>query len=375
MTPAGNAPGVYVHIPFCLSKCGYCDFLSFAGREEMFEPYAEALIKEMEANSGILPEPADSVYVGGGTPTVLPIKILSRILEKALAFAASPCEITIEANPATISKEGLKALRACGANRLSIGMQSVSDSFLKLLGRAHTFSQFLKVREDALDAGFSNISLDAMYALPGQTLKEWEEALKLAASLSPGHISAYSLSIEEGTPFGKQAQAGLLEKADEETDLAMSHMAAGVLGGFGYEQYEISSYALPGFRSRHNCKYWKRIPTLGLGLGAHSFIGGQRWSNTRSLKEYLSGGFPKCGLEVLSREDEMEETVFLGLRMNEGISLEAFFARFGESFESVFKEPLEKMERLGAVDRAGGRLRLTPRGRDVSNVVLAEFLL
>ncbi|MDR1643567.1 MAG: radical SAM family heme chaperone HemW [Clostridiales bacterium] len=375
--PDGSAPGIYIHIPFCLKKCSYCDFLSFPagpGSGELFRSYTDALIHEMDERCGLLPAPADTIYVGGGTPTVLPLESLSRILEKSFAFATPCCEVTIEANPATISRDALAALRALGANRLSVGMQSIFDDKLKILGRAHTFGQFLESYEDALAAGFDNISLDLMYALPGQTLQEWEESIRLAASLSPRHISAYSLSIEEGTRFWDLAEAGLLQKADEDADLEMSHMAAALLGELGYEQYEISNYAQPGFWSRHNSKYWKRIPTLGLGLGAHSFAGGKRWSNTRDMKEYIDRDFGMRGLEDLSRWDEIQETVFLGLRLNEGISLQDFLDRFGESFESVFKGPLEKMEKLGAVSRAGGRLRLAPRGRDVLNAVMAEFL-
>jgi oxygen-independent coproporphyrinogen-3 oxidase len=374
---AASPPGIYIHIPFCRSKCLYCDFLSFPAKGEHYEAYTEALKNELKMAESYFGAPADTVYVGGGTPTALPINLLASILEAALKYAASGAEVTVEANPATISRKDLSLLRQVGANRISMGMQAAQDHLLEKLGRAHTFGQFMRAHEDAVEAGFDNISLDAMFGLPGQTAIEWEETIKAAISLNPPHVSAYSLAIEEGTPFHRLMEAGAIAPMDEEADRAMFHWAVEALAQAGIRQYEISNFAVPGFESRHNSKYWKRCNTFGFGLGAHSFWEGRRWSNARSLEEYLKAN--GCGTssdaQMLSEKEEMEEFVFLGLRLNEGISFEEFFYSFGTPFDKVYARTIKKLEKLGVLEVCEGRLKLTDKGRDVSNTVLAEFLL
>ncbi len=366
---------IYVHIPFCARKCAYCDFLSFPAGEDVQQAYTKALIKEIQA----LPKeerPVSSVFAGGGTPSLVREDFIEEILDhlrKTYTFSPD-AEITLEANPGTLTKEKLRRYKAAGVNRISLGLQSCEDRELALLGRIHTYRDFLESYARVREAGFSNVNIDLMFALPGQTLKTWVSTLGTVAALSPEHISAYSLIIEEGTPFSKRK----LSLPDEEEEYRMYEETGAVLERYGYRQYEISNYAKEGFPCRHNIGYWKRYDYIGIGLGAASLYLGERFSNTRSMKEYLSmSGEPdKIRRErtVLTRREEMEEFMILGLRMTEGVSEQAFWQQFGEKLDEVYGKVLNKYTDMGFMEQEQGWWRFSRKGIHVSNRILAEFL-
>lgn len=367
---------LYIHIPFCVRKCAYCDFLSAPGSEEAKASYTEALLREIEAVKTEKRE-VSSIFVGGGTPSALSPSLMEDIFEKIHeSFSVAPdAEITIEANPGTLSKEKLFLYKNAGINRLSLGLQSPEAAELKSLGRIHTYEEFLESFSLAREAGFQNINVDLMCALPDQTYEGWIRNLRTVAALHPEHISAYSLIIEEGTPFAKRK----LNLPDEDTEYRMYEDTAGILAEYGYEQYEISNYAKKGLACRHNIGYWTRKEYLGLGLGAASLWGNQRFSNTSDFSEYLNdSGSPEKireNRETLSLEEEMSEFMFLGLRMTEGVSKAEFQESFGTPIESVYGKVLDKYKSVGLLEEKEGRIFLTRAGIHVSNGVMAEFLL
>lgn len=367
---------LYIHIPFCVRKCAYCDFLSAPGSEEAKASYTKALLREIEAVKTEKRE-VSSIFVGGGTPSALSPSLMGDIFEKIHeSFSvAQDAEITIEANPGTLSKEKLFLYKNAGINRLSLGLQSPEAAELKSLGRIHTYEEFLESFSLAREAGFQNINVDLMCALPDQTYEGWIRNLRTVAALHPEHISAYSLIIEEGTPFAKRK----LNLPDEDTEYKMYEDTAGILEEYGYEQYEISNYAKKGLVCRHNIGYWTRKEYLGLGLGAASLWENQRFSNTSDFSAYLkeSGSPEKIreNRETLSLEDEMSEFMFLGLRMTEGVSKAEFLESFGTPIESVYGKVLDKYKNMGLLEEKEGRIFLTRAGIHVSNGVMAEFLL
>lgn len=367
---------LYIHIPFCVRKCAYCDFLSAPGSEEAKASYTEALLREIEAVKTEKRE-VSSIFVGGGTPSALSPSLMGDIFEKIhKSFSVAPdAEITIEANPGTLSKEKLFLYRNVGINRLSLGLQSPEAAELKRLGRIHTYEEFLESFSLAREAGFQNINVDLMCALPEQTYEGWVRNLRTVAALHPEHISAYSLIIEEGTPFAKRK----LNLPDEDTEYRMYEDTAGILAEYGYEQYEISNYAKKDLACQHNVGYWMRKEYLGLGLGAASLWGNQRFSNTSDFSLYLNNsGFPekiRGDRETLSLEAEMSEFMFLGLRMTKGVSKAEFLEGFGVPIESVYGKVLDKYKSVGLLEETEGRIFLTRAGIHVSNGVMAEFLL
>lgn len=367
---------LYIHIPFCVRKCAYCDFLSAPGSEEAKASYTEALLREIEAVKTEKRE-VSSIFVGGGTPSALSPSLMGDIFEKIhKSFSVAPdAEITIEANPGTLSKEKLFLYRNVGINRLSLGLQSPEAAELKSLGRIHTYEEFLESFSLAREAGFQNINVDLMCALPEQTYEGWVRNLRTVAALHPEHISAYSLIIEEGTPFAKRN----LNLPDEDTEYRMYEDTAGILAEYGYEQYEISNYAKKDLACQHNVGYWTRKEYLGLGLGAASLWGNQRFSNTSDFSLYLNNsGFPekiRGDRETLSLEAEMSEFMFLGLRMTKGVSKAEFLEGFGVPIESVYGKVLDKYKSVGLLEETEGRIFLTRAGIHVSNGVMAEFLL
>lgn len=367
---------LYIHIPFCVRKCAYCDFLSAPGSEEAKASYTEALLREIEAVKTEKRE-VSSIFVGGGTPSALSPSLMGDIFEKIhKSFSVAPdAEITIEANPGTLSKEKLFLYRNVGINRLSLGLQSPEAAELKSLGRIHTYEEFLESFSLAREAGFQNINVDLMCALPEQTYEGWVRNLRTVAALHPEHISAYSLIIEEGTPFAKRK----LNLPDEDTEYRMYEDTAGILAEYGYEQYEISNYAKKDLVCQHNVGYWTRKEYLGLGLGAASLWGNQRFSNTPDFSLYLNNsGFPekiRGDRETLSLEAEMSEFMFLGLRMTKGVSKAEFLEGFGVPIESVYGKVLDKYKSVGLLEETEGRIFLTRAGIHVSNGVMAEFLL
>lgn len=368
---------IYIHIPFCAKKCEYCDFLSGPAGGKEQRAYVQALLKEIRAAEEGQGRSVSSIFIGGGTPSLLKEDLLGSILNEIYKkFNLEPgAEISIEVNPGTVSSKKLEAYRRMGINRLSIGLQSTDDRELKTLGRLHNYAQFLETYQAAGNAGFDNINIDLMSALPDQTYEGWVANLRRTAELSPAHISAYSLIIEEGTPFAMRE----LNLPDEETEYRMYEDTAAILEEYGYEQYEISNYAKKGRRCRHNVGYWTRCDYLGLGLGAASLWGKKRFSNTADMEEYLRNSASPERIRlmepVLSREDEMAEFMFLGLRMTEGVSEAAFRQGFGVEMREVYGEVLKKYTGMELLEEKDGRIFLTRKGIHVSNSVMSDFLL
>ena len=368
---------LYVHIPFCVRKCQYCDFLSDPSDEETKDRYIEALLKEIRAAEHTEDYEIVSVFIGGGTPSALKAEAIASIMRtlQEKFFFCEDAEVTIEANPGTVDLEKLTIYRNVGINRLSLGLQSTDAEELKLLGRIHSYEEFLKSYEWAREAGFSNINIDLMFAIPGQTGEAWRQHLYQVAELNPEHISAYSLIIEEGTPFAEQN----LDLPDEDTEYQMYEDTAEILERYGYRQYEISNYAKQGYMCRHNAGYWQRLEYLGFGLGASSLYGGMRFSNTHQMQEYLTDSRKpeqiRKDVTVLSRNEQIEEFMFLGLRMTEGISEKKFEENFNVRLMDIYGDILQKYEETGFMEHIETKWRLTRKGIHVSNHILADFLL
>ena len=388
---------IYIHIPFCIRKCLYCDFLSAPSTPDCIEQYVRALETEIRFSpdlNGLTgaerpddPEiQVDTVFLGGGTPSLLTPDQLERILTAVRESyrVQDGAEISMEVNPGTADLERLQAYRGAGINRLSIGVQSVDDAELALLGRIHRAGQAEKIFREARQAGFDNINIDLMSALPGQTADKWEQNLRIVCEWGPEHISAYSLIIEEGTPF---AEMDLPPLPSEEEDRLMYHRTQTVLAEYGYQRYEISNYARPGRACRHNCGYWTGHEYLGLGLGASSLIGDRRFKVTASMPEYLrrirladSGEINDPAqyyeeIQKLTLRDRMEEFMFLGLRLTEGVSEAQFRKRFGHPVDEVYGPVLARHTGAGLLERTGDRIRLTEKGLDLANYVMSDFIL
>lgn len=368
---------LYIHIPFCIKKCDYCDFLSGPVSRAGQEAYVYALLREIKEAASREKRPVSTLFIGGGTPSVLPVDLMELLLrELSEQFRFLPeAECTIEANPGTLTEEKLVLYRKYGLNRISIGLQSPVDKELKMLGRIHDYREFLESYELARNVGFDNINVDLMFAIPGQSYEGWVRNLRTVAALAPEHISAYSLIIEEGTPFFSRK----LDLPDEDTEYRMYEDVAEILGEYGYHQYEISNYARYGFECRHNKGYWERKDYLGLGLGAASLIGKKRFTNTNIMEEYLNHSRDltriRKDMEILEKKDEMGEFMFLGLRMTEGVSEEEFQEYFHVSVEKIYGRVIEKYIRQGLLEKRNGRIFLTRRGIHVSNAVMTDFLL
>ncbi len=383
ITNSDNNIGLYVHIPFCVRKCRYCDFLSFECHDDRaLSQYADALCREIGARYEEWPyKVVDTVYIGGGTPSILPAEDMKRVMDCIQDnFAiAENSEITIEANPATLDDKKLETYLKAGFNRISIGVQSFDNSILNLLGRVHDKNDALNAVRMAKKAGFKNVNVDMMFGIPGQTFKMWRDSLRQCIFLRPEHISLYSLQIEEGTQFHKMVENGTLEPTADSADRTMYHDAIDMLVQAGYNHYEISNGALPGFESRHNLKYWSYKDYLGLGPGASSFIGGHRFKNTSSVLEYLK--YIKQGLPPVKPEDvehytpreEMGVFVFTGLRKTEGFDIRDFEDTFNIDFFDVY-DPSILTRLRGLVEMNGFIMKLTDKGLDVSNKVMSEFV-
>ncbi len=368
--------GLYIHIPFCKSKCGYCDFNSYAGKEGLIEPYFDALNREIELMSKKYTGAVDTIYFGGGTPTAVDAKYIRKVLDtiKNNFEQCSNMEITTECNPGTVGYNELCELYNGGINRLSIGLQSADNGCLKALGRIHTFEDFDKSFHNARKAGFNNISLDLMYGLPDQTMDNWTETLKSAIKFNPEHISAYALKIEEGTPFANVK----LNLPDDDMVADMYEKVVQILGGGGYNRYEISNFAKVGFESHHNLKYWKCDDFIGFGAGAFSCADGVRFSNELDIEEYIEAIKKKASAEVYCEElsdfDKMSEFVFLGLRLENGISEKEFQNRFNLNIDEVFEKQIEKYTKTEFLIRENGQIRFSDKGFFVSNIILADFV-
>lgn len=383
---------LYVHIPFCVQKCAYCDFLSMPAESTVKQAYIRKLKEEIKVRSQAYRDrEIISIFLGGGTPSSLRANYIVEVLDtiRACFKVSSDAEITIECNPGTLDVEKLEAYKKAGINRLSIGLQSAQEKELTLLGRIHTYEDFLASYDCARKQGFNNINVDLMSALPGQTLKTWEQTLKRVTMLRPEHISAYSLIIEEGTPFHKlygyddetrkKGEKPLFLPSEEE-ERQMYQFTREFLEKKGYTRYEISNYARAGKECIHNVGYWKRVDYLGLGLGAASLINNVRFANVSKLTDYLNTDFTDgeehlVDVQELTKNQQMEEFMFLGLRMQEGINRNAFFEQFDSPVESVFGASLERMKQQGLVSEVNGQIQLTEFGFDVSNYVFSELLL
>ncbi len=380
-----NSLSIYIHIPFCVQKCAYCDFLSAPATLEVQEQYLYMLMQEIrqKATEYAADHVVKTIFIGGGTPTSVSVELLCEMLSvvRECFDVEQEAEISMECNPGTVDEEKFKKYRAAGINRLSIGLQSTQDNLLQKLGRIHSYEQFLETYQAARRAGFSNINIDLMSALPGQTLPDYEETLHKVLALKPEHISAYSLIVEEGTPFYDMA----LDLPDEDTERLMYERTETILQEQGYERYEISNYALPDRACRHNQVYWERGEYLGVGLGASSllrnfenkelpFATEIRTRNNSDLNSYLQGDFSSEEEIVLTRREAMEEFFFLGLRQMKGVSLIQFAEEFGEDTIEWFDEAIVRNIKDGLLEQEGGWLRLTKKGIDVSNTVFARFL-
>lgn len=371
---------LYLHMPFCVRKCAYCDFLSFPTDQETQNLYTRRLREDIDAMGKKYGDiPVDTIFIGGGTPSVPDSALIVGIMEhvRKAFHVAEGAEISMEANPGTVTREKLTDYRRAGINRLSFGLQSANDRELKLLGRIHTWAEFLESFHLARECGFTNINIDLMSALPGQTREFWKDTLKRVTDLNPEHISAYSLIIEDGTPFGEKygSEEGRKLLPDEDSEREMYHETKRFLRDCGYERYEISNYAKPGRACRHNIGYWTGLPYLGLGLGASSYMDGCRFAVNSDMKQYLEekpGMF--TDVEKLTKKDMEEEFFYVGLRMTAGVSLPEFERRFGVSAKDVYPGLMEMFVEEKAAVFQGDRFVLTDYGLDVSNYIMAQFL-
>ena len=372
---------LYIHIPFCIKKCKYCDFLSAPAEKQVQTAYMEALLEEIRGNSDKAQDcRIISVFIGGGTPSSVDAVWIRRIMDAVREHYTldEGAEISMEVNPGTVNEEGLLIYRMAGVNRLSIGCQSANDEELERIGRIHNFKQFLDTYECARRTGFDNINVDLMSGLPGQSLKDWENTLGKVLNLSPipEHISAYSLIVEENTPFYEMYVNGSLSLPDEDEERAMYWRAAQMLKSMGYEHYEISNYALKGYRCLHNCGYWGRRDYLGFGIGAASLYNNERFKNTDSLESYVENPL-QCQTErqELTVSDRMAETMFLGLRMSDGVAIQEFKDAYGISVDEIYGEQIRESIQEELLTKCGNRLVLTNRGVDISNYVMAKFII
>lgn len=395
---------LYIHIPFCVKKCNYCDFLSFSSSDTVKKQYIKALCQEIESFFAVQKQEKDNteeiiiktIFFGGGTPSILGAKQIEEVMDavrKTFVIAAD-AEITIEMNPGTIKREKLETYQKIGINRLSIGLQTTDDERLKVLGRVHTYEQFLENYKMARELGFQNISVDLMSALPKESIKDYQKDLERVLQLEPEHISSYSLIIEEGTPFYDNDEI-LDHLPSEEEDRAMYELTEQMLLERGYHRYEISNYAKTGKESRHNSVYWTGGEYVGFGLGASSYLRsdhpylqdskeqleqyyGVRFKNETNIKKYIQNSYvpilEKEEVTFLSKQEAMEEFMFLGLRMMQGIKEQQFLEQFHISVQSVYGDVVEKFVGMGLLEQTDGRICFTKKGIDVSNSILCEFL-
>ena len=375
--------GIYIHVPFCKSKCAYCDFYSFVPTDEtVCERYVKALVKHMESYKKSCESYApDTVFIGGGTPTSLPIELLLEIIRgvKRNFRLTKGAEITLEANPATVTFKDLRRLRRAGVNRLSLGLQSGDPSELKTLSRLHTRREFEEAFRDARRAKINNINVDIMFGIPGQTVDSMMRTLNYVTKLGPEHISFYNLKLEEGTPFWKMRDS--LDLPDEDTEYEMYMTAIKFLAYRGYAQYEISNFAKPGHQCMHNIKYWNCDEYLGLGPAAHSFFNGTRFSFCRNAEKYMKAlEHPEANIRItdsteeLMTKERLGEYVMLRFRLSEGISVREFYRLFGKDFEAMYGAKLARFMRGGYVERKDDRYYMTPKGMFISNYILSDLL-
>ena len=388
---------LYLHVPFCETKCPYCDFNTYAGIETLMPSYVKALKMEVSLWGEALGRPVvETMFFGGGTPSYLPEGHIGTLLETARAafVVASDAEVSLEANPDDFTPSKLEAYLDLGINRLSIGVQSLDDGLLTALGRRHSAAQAVGAYRMATDSGFGNVSIDLMYGLPHQTIEQWQRTLEGAAEMNSSHVSMYCLTLEKGTPMEESVRSGELPEPDSDLAADMYLMAQDAMDGRGYRHYEISNWARPGFESRHNLTYWRNRHYLGVGPGAHSYLGSQRFFNLKSPKEYIRrlsegrtervpseapesdaiGKMPVVEeVETIDRRLEMAETLMLGLRLDIGVGVEEYAQRFGEPPAQTYGETIDELCSLGLLQEIDSRLTLTDRGRLLGNEVFSRF--
>ena len=373
--------GLYIHIPFCVSKCKYCDFNSYKLDLDEKKKYLNALQKEMRFyKEKIKGKKIDTIFIGGGTPSILnqnEIKILFQNIKNNFSIK-DDAEITMECNPGTLTLDKLKTMKECGVNRLSIGLQAVQNNHLEYIGRIHTYEEFEKNYYQAKAVGFENINIDLMYALPNHSKEEWMESLEKIVKLNPTHISAYSLILEENTELFDMYERKEFKLLDEDTDIEMYEYTINYLKSNGYNQYEISNYAKKGFECKHNILYWKCENYVGIGASASGFLDKTRYNNLCELDKYEeiihTGKRPIDWEEELSIKDEIEESIFLGLRMNEGIKFKDFHKKYDFNFEEEYKDEIVKLEEMELIKIENEGMKLTQKGREISNSVFVEFM-
>jgi len=390
---------LYIHVPFCTHRCAYCDFNTYAGQESLIPAYVEALCKEIEFVGARLPSPfrggagggVHTIFFGGGTPSLLTPRQFESIFETIRENfpLTADAEITIEANPGTVSYEALRELRRIGINRISYGVQSANAEELRMLERAHDFFDVIEAVKSARKAGFRNLNLDVIYGLPEQTLETWQATVKRILDLHPEHISAYALTLEHGTPFGRWASKGLLPLPDPDLAAEMYEWLGETLEANGYVQYEISNWAKPGFECRHNLQYWRGLPYLAFGAGAHGYANGYRYSNVLRIKTYIDRitdylitnyEFPLSPTTVnhhkQTLEEDMSEFMMTGLRLTQaGVSAEEFQGRYGKSIRSVYGKEIDELLRLGLIENdIGSKIKISQRGRLLGNQVFMRFV-
>ncbi len=379
---------LYIHIPFCEKKCNYCDFLSFKSDSETMKNYISQLKQELTVMSAeCTAYTVSSVFVGGGTPSLLPGFAIRELIEgiRANYDVAPDAELTVESNPGSLMRHKLIEYRKAGINRLSIGLQSADNAELKLLGRIHSFEEFLKTYQAARMEGFDNVNVDLINCIPMQSINTWRKTLRSVTMLKPEHISIYNMIIEPGTLFYEMNQEGVLMMPSEEEQAQIDDYTRSYMKRMGYQRYEFSNWSKLGRECRHNLGYWQGTAYIGVGLGASSYFNGCRWKNSSDIREYLACDFAGRGTAAvaeqrkeykeLSREDKMEEFMFLGLRCISGVSEAVFFGRFGIELSAIYGAQLAKYTGLGLIEHTDGMYRLTERGIELSNAVLSDFLL
>ncbi|HBG5722234.1 TPA: oxygen-independent coproporphyrinogen III oxidase [Clostridioides difficile] len=388
--------GLYVHIPFCVKKCKYCDFNSYKMDIDSKKRYIEDLKIEMELYSNKLykdnkyknkeccslnkNDKITSIFVGGGTPSILTSDEIREVFIsiKEMFDIDENAEITIECNPGTLTLEKLKTMKEIGINRLSIGLQAIQEKHLNFIGRIHTYEEFEKNYKDALSIGFKNINIDLMYSLPNQTLCDWKETLEKVVHLNPTHISAYSLILEEGTELYNMYESNKFELIDENVDIEMYEYTINYLKSKGYNQYEISNYSKEGYNCEHNILYWECEHYIGIGAGASGYINENRYNNVESLEDYhlslVKREKPIQENEILSEKDMIEEKIFMGLRMNKGIKFEDFKKKFGIDFREKYNKQIEMLLARKLINQSFEGIQLTQKGREISNSVFIEFM-
>ena len=396
--------GIYIHIPFCVKKCDYCDFISYSNCFDMQEKYVEKLLEEIEENKDLLKNNfISTIYIGGGTPSAIKSELIKKILDKIYDVSRidkEKVEITIEVNPGTITKNNLQMYKDCGINRLSIGLQSTDDAILKEIGRIHNYNQFLDTYKWAGEAGFENINVDLMLGLPGQDIEILKNSLENVVNLKPipNHISVYSLIVEDGTKIEQRIDSGELSLPDDEEERRQYHYMKNSLELKGYKHYEISNFAKPGFESKHNMNCWEQKQYVGFGVAAHSYVNGVRYANTSDLKEYLNvdnkisvendmkndfevnfenkNGFAtiKTIEEIQNKLDMEKEFMMLGLRKLDGVSISKFEQKFGENPIYLFRNELQKLVEEELIEIDLDDIKLTSKGLDLANLVWEEFV-